>query len=272
LHITFAPAMPPNKKKKKPASNPARGFATVSVPSKPKITESAGVSSAGESSVAISESEKSTPAETQQPQGEENDKSLQSYSPEELERHLEEAELQSLVEKYASKCKNDADRQTSKLETERRLLRPQANLLNLADWLPQEILDQILEMTRREEVEREPFSEGDMHTAKEEELSIRLWTLKETLIKLGFPDCRVKDLLKYIVIYQSGVSTTNKDLGWNIDESLDWLALHCTPDELPSYERTKTQVSKTTETATSWITGKSVIAYFTLRGLISFRR
>ncbi|KAL1967815.1 hypothetical protein VTN77DRAFT_2504 [Rasamsonia byssochlamydoides] len=248
--------MPPNKKKKKPASNPARGFATVSVPSKPKITESAGVSSTGESSVAVSESEKSTlSVETKQPQAEEKDKSLQNYSPEELERHLEEAELQSLVEKYASKCKSDADRQVSKLETERRLLRPQASLLNLTDWLPPEILDRILELTGREDAEREPFSERDMNSAKEEELSIRLWTLKDTLLKLGFPDSRVEELLKYIIIYHSGVPASgNKDVAWNIDESLDWLALHCNPDELPPYEKTKTQPSKTMDTTTSWIT------------------
>lgn len=250
--------MPPNKKKKKPASNPARGFATVSVPSKPKITESAGASSTGESSVAVSESEKSTvSAETKQPQANEKDKSLQDYSPEELERHLEEAELQSLVDKYASKCKSDSDRQVSKLETERRVLRPQANLLNLSDWLPPEILDRILELTGKEDAERDPCPERDMNSAKEEELSVRLWTLKDTLVKLGFPASRVEDLLKYIIVYHSGVSASgNKDVVPNIDESLDWLALHCDPDELPPYERNKTQLSRTTKTTTSWITGK----------------
>jgi ATP-dependent RNA helicase DHX29 len=251
--------MAPNKKKKKPTSNPARGFTTVSVPSRPKVIDSTAVSSAAESSVTPSEGERSPPSvETGQLKAaQENDKSLQSYSPEELEKHLEDAELQSVVERYSSRCKSDASRQVSRLETERRLLRSQSNLLNMGEWIPQEILDQIIRFAQMEDESRDPLPERNMNSAKEEDLSIKLWTLRDTFMKLGFSDSRVEELLKYIVTYRSGLVAGSKpDMTWNIEESLDWLALRCNPEELSSYDKVKTSLSGSADTATSWISGK----------------
>ncbi|GES66169.1 ATP dependent RNA helicase [Aspergillus terreus] len=250
--------MPPNnKKKKKPAANPARGFATVSVPSKPKSADTTAPTSTVESK-SVSESERPTPAEknestteTQQPS------SLQNYSPEELERYLEDAELQLLVEKYASKCKNDAARQASKLETERRVLRQQAVSLSLLEWLPAEVLDTILSLAETEERELSPLSGRDLNGSKkpgsEEDLYMRLWTLKETLLRLGFPAERVEESLKHLLLYFSGnFATSNRDMVCNLDEALDWLAMHCGLDELPSYTQTGAQLRKD-EKNISWI-------------------
>lgn len=254
--------MAPNKKKKKPASNPARGFTTVSVPSKPKVTDSTGAPSAADSTAA-SDAEKPAPATVSQPStsvqtGVQEDPALRDYTPEQLEQHLEEAELQLLVDKYASKCKNDAVRQQAKLETERRLLRSQASPLNLSDWLPSETLDSVLKLVLKEEQELEPSgrdSSATKRSVSEEELCTRLWTLKETLLKLGFPESKVEDSLKHILFYFSGNAPSgSKDVVWNLDESLDWLAMHCEPDELPSYGRNKSQLSRTSEAFPSWIT------------------
>ncbi|KAI9370426.1 P-loop containing nucleoside triphosphate hydrolase protein [Aspergillus egyptiacus] len=248
--------MPPNnKKKKKPASNPARGFATVSVPSKVKPTDSSGPASTVESK-SVSESERPTPAEPQQPAQQPTEAtSLQNYSPEELERHLEDAELQILVEKYAAKCKSDAVRQVGKLETERRVLRQQAVPVNLIEWLPSDVVNSILSLAEAEEQGMSPQPVRDVKRAvAEDELCSKLWVLKETLLKLGFPEKRVEESLKHVLVYFAGnFSVSNRDVVCNLDEALDWLAMHCNPEELPSYFQSMGQQHKDTDKNVSWI-------------------
>lgn len=254
--------MPPNnKKKKKPSANPARGFATVSVPSKPKSTETTAPASTAES-ISVSESERPTPAEKAQPATEapQQSSSLQNYSPEELEKHLEDAELQLLVEKHASKCRNDAARQVTKLETERRVLRQQSATLNLLEWFPSDVLETILSLAEAEEHELSPLPGRDTNGLKksssEEDLYMRLWTLRETLGKLGFPAAKVDESLKHLLLYFSGnFATSNRDMVCNLDEALDWLAMHCQLNELPSYTQTNAQLRKDDKNI-SWISGK----------------
>ncbi|KAF7595064.1 hypothetical protein BBP40_007467 [Aspergillus hancockii] len=254
--------MPPNnKKKKKPTTNPARGFATVSVPSKPKSTNSTAATSTAESK-SVSESDRPTPVEGNRSAAETKAAatSLHNYSPEELEKHLEEAELQLLVEKYASKCKNDAVRHVTKLETERRVLRQQSFSLSLLEWFPAEVLDSILSLAETEECELNPPSGRDSNTLKKsgsgEDLYMRLWTLRETLLKLGFHEGKVEESLKHLLHYYSdNFATANRDTVCNLDEALDWLAMHCDPKELPSYTQTNTQLRKD-EKNISWITDR----------------
>ncbi|KAL2824647.1 P-loop containing nucleoside triphosphate hydrolase protein [Aspergillus cavernicola] len=251
-----------NKKKKKPAANPARGFATVSVPSKVKPTDSSGPASTVDSK-SVSESERPTPAEPQQPaqqpvqQPSGEALSLQSYTPEELEQHLEDAELQILVEKYAAKCKSDAVRQTGKLATERRVLRQQAVPVNLIEWFPSDVVSSILGLAEAEEQVLSPQPVRDVKRAvSEDELCMKLWLLKETLLKLGFPENRIEGALKHVLVYFAGTfSITNRDVVCNLDEALDWLAMHCSPEELPSYTQTSGQLRKDTDKNISWISG-----------------
>ena len=253
--------MAPNRKKKKPAANPARGFATVSVPSRPKVTESPASQSTEDSKVA-SDNNRSAPTEGEQPphEGNEQARSLQQLSPDELERHLEESELQLTVEKYGTKCKNDASRQAGKLETDRRILRQQAFSLNLLEWIPYETLDHILKLAETEEAELGPLLNKTPNgvkrpTVSEEDICVKLWTLKETLLKLGFPEPQVDDSLKHILLHFSwNFANISRDVVWNLDESLDWLAMHCSPDNLPSYTKTNAQIPKDLENTTSMIT------------------
>lgn len=255
--------MPPsNKKKKKPASNPARGFATVSIPSKPKPE-------ATEPPSPVPEKSKTTPENEPQPErtaertvdaaAQQTASSLEDYTPEELEKHLEEAELQILVDKYAAKCKNDAARQAAKLDTERRVFRQQSVTLSLLEWLPTDIQDRILELAGTEEHEYLTASGrtiGTKQTGSEEELYNKLWTLRETLLKLDFPENRVEDALKHVLQYFAGNSTSaGRDVVWNLDEALEWLATHCDKNELPSYTQSNTRQQKDTDTVTSWMTG-----------------
>lgn len=257
--------MPPNnRKKKKPISNPARGFATVSVPSKPKAVASAPESTASTSTV------ESTPLEDAERLKSSGPSNLSiaakdatdthQYTPEELERHLEDAELQILVERFASKCKNDAARQASRLETEQRVTRQQAVPLKTLEWLSPEMVDSVIKFAESEEHDmgrssaREPI--GSRRPESQEDMSIRLWTLKETLLKAGFSEPRVEESLKHAIQYFSTSSRgSNRDSVWNLDECLEWLAMHCSPDELPPYTRTAVQIANDSDRE-SWITGK----------------
>lgn len=256
--------MPPNnKKKRKPASNPARGFATVSVPSKPKPENTDTPSTTTGESKATPQNEPQSAGTEDRPaaaSAPEAAPSLQNYSPEELEKHLEEADLQILVDKYAARCKNDAVRQATKLDTEKRVFRQQSVSLSLLEWLPTEVQAKILELAGTEEHEY-VTSSGRNGNAKqagsEEELYMKLWTLKETLLKLGFPENRTEEALKHILLYFVGnPSSASREVVWNLDESLEWLAMHSDKKELPSYTQTNSRSQKDSDSVTSWMIGK----------------
>lgn len=237
------------KKKKKPAANPARGFATTSIASKPRPESeeqpSKDIHAPQTKPAAVGKA--SPPAKTPsqhppQPQ----------LSPEEFERQLEESELQLLVEKHASRAKRDAQRQRSRLETDRRLLRSQADTVNVPKWLPQEIFDHVLDLieaeTRFAVSSVSPENAGSGKMPPEEEMIIRLWTLRQTLEAVAFPESRVEAALRHIIEIAPHVAPAVKDSIWGLDEALEWLARQCTPDELPSYEIKSKPVVKETPT------------------------
>lgn len=255
--------MPPNnKKKKKPASNPARGFATVSVPSKPKpeVVDTPSASATESKPTPQNESQPASqqdrPVDAGAPQ---TDPSLQNYTPEELEKHLEEAELQILVEKSAAKCRSDAARQATKMDTERRVFRQQSVTLGLLEWLPAEVQDRILELAGSEDHDYLASNGRNVNgkpEGSEEELLIKLWTLQETLLKLGFTEDGVEGALKHILLYfKEAPTSASRDVVWNLDEALEWLAKHSAKKDLPSYTQTNSRPQKDAE-VTSWMIGK----------------
>ncbi|KAJ5946763.1 hypothetical protein N7454_003602 [Penicillium verhagenii] len=252
--------MPPNnKKKKKPASNPARGFATVSIPSKPKPEaietppSTATESKPTPQNETLPTSQEDRPVDAGAPQ---SGPSLQDYTPEELEKHLEEAELQILIEKNAAKCRSDAVRQATKLENERRVFRQQSVTLGLLEWLPADVQDRILELAGSEDHDY-LISNGRNVSGKqecsEEELLVKLWTLQETLLKLGFTNNGVEGALKHIILYfRETPMTASRDAVWNLDEALEWLAKNSPKQDLPSYTQTIARPQKDAE-VTSWM-------------------
>ena len=228
------------KKKKKPASNPARGFATTSTPSKPKA-EAANVA---QDPVPATE----LPATVEIPQdksvpvaGSENGGSTlvkQTLTPEEFEKQLENSELQVLVEKHAQKSKRDALRQQTRLETDRRVLRSQAENLNTRKWLPPELMEEILDLVKGEGRFGQALeSSTNSKQTSEEELTIRLWTLQQALVGAGFVEERVSQALQYVLDISDKIGVGNKDAIWGMDESLDWLSRECPREELPDYEK-----------------------------------
>ncbi|KAH8200147.1 hypothetical protein TruAng_005659 [Truncatella angustata] len=244
------------KKKTKPAGNPARGFATTSVAAKvvarvettddtvaPSLKPTGKPASATDAK-AVGPAAAAATAATDSPT---NAPRKEELSPEEFEKQLEESELQILVEKHAQKVKRDAQRQKSRLETDRRLLRGQAEPINTRKWLPSELMDQILDLIKAEtrfassSLAADSTSPGKL--LPEEDLTVKLWTLQQTLAPAGFPDGRVKSVLQYVLDIAPSIATTAKDSIWGLEEALDWLARECAKDELPDYEqRSKTLI------------------------------
>lgn len=240
--------MAPNKKKKKPASNPARGFATTSTASKPKNDEAKELEG-GVSLDVINAPVLSTAAEdntrTETSSNREPEKALDELTPDELESQLEESSLQILVENHGEKTKKDVHRQVSRLWTERRLLRSQAEHLAVRRWLPPEMMQLITDLLQAQE-EAITYFQATSVTKKsatelsEDDLLIKLWALNRLLPQLGFSEQRTKLALRHllITIKQSGSRNvfSGKESVWGLDECLAWLALDSEPADLPRFD------------------------------------
>lgn len=234
-----------NKKKKtKPTANPARGFATQSVASKPKPENVSEVNSKNASGVATPADKTATPASaSSEVQHAENvpaapEKELHELSPEELEAQLEASELQQFVERFGPKAKKEASRQVARLQTDKRLLRGQSDFLSVKDWLPDEIMQQILDLThadRRQEsnpVKRNKLPLGD-------DLIAKVWQLRQCLLDLAIPLSRVEDVLAHVV---SNPPPDSPSPMWGLEECFEWLALNCEAGELEDYDFVKPKV------------------------------
>ncbi|KAH9223643.1 ATP dependent RNA helicase-like protein [Leptodontidium sp. 2 PMI_412] len=228
------------KKKKKPATNPARGFATTSIASKPKIevAEQETPSTASPEHQANLETEEKDQTASANPKLGPAVASNKNLTAEEFEKQLEDSELQILVEKHAQKSKRDALRQKTRLETDRRVLRSQAESLNTRKWLPPELMEEILDLVGGEGRfgGQSNDSSSNAKQTSEEELTIRLWTLQQALVGAGFIEEKVVRAIRHVLDISDKIGAGNKDAIWGMEESLEWLARECTRDELPDYE------------------------------------
>jgi ATP-dependent RNA helicase DHX29 len=232
------------KKAKKPAANPARGFATTSIPASKVRVE---LEENAEEPTGAGDTKTPTATDATATNGQNGagapgaDKTPEkALSPEEFEKQLEESELQLLVEKYAPKVKRDAQRLRTRLETDRRVLRGQSETINSKKWLPAELMDQIIDLIQAESrFAASTFNSengSSNKTFQEEDLTIKLWTLQQTLVAAGFPETKIKPVLQFVLDIAPNVSVSNRESVWGLDESLEWLARECEREELPDYE------------------------------------
>lgn len=230
--------MAPGKKKKKPAANPARGFATVSVPSKIKPDDAEEIVSNDRQSSDVqpfpsNTSSKALQDGSQTRQSSQETKDIANMSPVELEAHLEDAELQSLVTGSASRCKSEAVRQASRLEVERRQLRDYAHRLSPHRWLDDELVEEVISLHTAE-------IEGVQRTAVtniqslNDRLLLNVWTLKQVLDRLHFS--AVNDALKHIIKLELTGELQPTESIWGLANALEWYALRIEPAKLPDYE------------------------------------
>ncbi|KAJ4992583.1 helicase associated domain-containing protein [Stagonosporopsis vannaccii] len=234
-------------KKKKPAGNPARGFATTSVASKPKAEKekSAVDAAAQESEPTPSKDSSSIPqAATAAVRQVEPPKHQVTQTPEELEAQLERDELQLLVEKHAAKVRRESRRQVTKFETDRRVLRAQSDHMTVHEWIPNEILDVIISLAQTESNDsnrRQGQQQSLLKVMSEEDAMSKLWTLDLTLHDLGFSSEQTEPVLRWLCSDAGGVDATSAV--WGLQESLEWLALDQCEGHSFSYEDSRPRSS-----------------------------
>jgi ATP-dependent RNA helicase DHX29 len=233
-------------KKKKPAGNPARGFATTSIASKPKpekvvadVKSEDGVQTPSKGSPAVTAP---APANQNAPQAD-APKPPVEQTPEELEAQLERDELQLLVEKHASKVRREVNRNVTRFQTDRRVLRGQSHQMTVHEWLPREILDAIVSLAQAEsnDSNRRQGHQPLLKTLTEEDAMTKLWTLDLTLRDLGFSDDHIQPVLRWICANASSIDTSPGV--WGLQESLEWLALDQCDGHSFSYEEPTTKRS-----------------------------
>lgn len=214
-------------KKKKPASNPARGFATTSVASKAKPV--------------VEEPPPEEPVvEALAPAAQDSE----AWKPPTAEEEAEES-LRSIVEKHGVKVRKESARIIAKFETEKRTLR-NSNMcyplkldrilgIDSARYAGTSADDTtlgetILQMARQEmtaELEKKPKIEE-----VEDKMLVQTWTLHRVLLGLGFKKERVEESVKMVLSREGRV---DRDVEMLLDEVMEWMALFCEPDEIPRY-------------------------------------
>lgn len=222
-------------KKKKAAANPARGFATTSVASKPK-QEKAADADVRDSSKAVAPSPETT---LQTSSHVEASGAATGPTPEDLEAQLERDELQLLVEKYASKARRESGRHVSKLRIDQRVLRPQAQPATTHNWLSMRVLNAIISLAQTEsnDSNRKQGQQSLLKTLSEEDAISKLWTLDLTLRGLGFSHDYIQSVLRWLCANAATADSTASI--WGFQEAFEWLALdHCEGFHFP-YEEQK---------------------------------
>ena len=220
-------------KKKKPAGNPARGFATTSVASKarpeqPLVAKTGPTPPDKDVAVEAKATAQATPS-TQPPRPE------VQQTPEELEAQLEHDELQLLVEKHASKVRRESHRQISKCQTDRRVLRSQSENMTVHDWLPQEVMDSIIALAQAEsnDSNRRQGQQSFLKILSEDDALSKLWMLDQSLRDMGFSSSHIESVLRWLCANAAGVD--NNAGVWGLAEALEWLALDHSDDYSLSY-------------------------------------
>ena len=245
--------MAPKKKKTKPVANRARGFATTSIPSKGRPDETCDGHEAGsdakDEGLEFGVKETAVREPDKQPGSQDTTVNLHQLSPEGLEQQLEQSELQILIDKHGSRTRQNSSRTASKVLTDKRLLRGQATFLSTRDWLPNELIDEVMCVIEEEGHDmREPYDRRykSVSTA-EEDCIIKLWSLRETLLQLGFNLTEVEAALNHLV--KDAYVTDSEAQFWGLSQALEHLSIQCDAQTLPSYSQDFPQPSGVSRTS-----------------------
>lgn len=236
------------RKKKKPSANPARGFATVSLPSKAKETagsdddtkpsrsQRSPADRSANSTGSVEHPELEINAEIQKP--------IADMTAEELEEHLEVSEMRNLIEQHASRVKSEALRQAVKLKNERRQLRQQADQASVYG-LSNPLIDSILRDSLQTQAARlQGTSVNYPSELEESELLQKLWLLQEVLRHLKVK--MVDEILSHVLsVYHNCGFEASPTSVWGLQEALHWIAGSDSADEDLPYD--SAQNSKTIE-------------------------
>lgn len=235
------------KKKKKQVANPARGFATVSVPSKPKeaaLTSDEQDDSSEQNPLAnhasmLLDEITTTRSDALNAHPEESKETLK-MTPDEFANHLEQAELENLVDEYATRIKDDASRQVTRMNTEKRYLREQAERATVLG-LTEQLWDRVSEYESFTSIaELVQDSPGVKFVEIEDvDFLVKIWALHEVVLQLHMPS--IEDVLSHVLLFwkQTGHYISSDYLP-GLTETLLWYACKFPSCELPSYEMSRT--------------------------------
>ena len=230
-------------KKKKPAANPARGFATTSVASKPKPEKPEDASSVEPSGVNTPSTKAGTPATKKNKSSDtkkDAERELHELSPEELEAQLEASELQQFVEQYAGKVRKESSRHVSRLQTDKRLLRGQSEYMSVRDWLPKELMQQVVEYATQGN-NNESSGATKRTLPKGDDLVSKVWQLRLCLTGLEITHERVDDAVAQVLSNPPADDASGQP--WGLPEALDWLSWNCNNDEMNDYDYEKPKIT-----------------------------
>lgn len=240
--------MAAGKKKKKPAVNLARGFAITSTPSKPKSQNTIDDQSAPDPTGNKDEKNSPVVAPVDVTSNKQSEKLVPELNPDQLEKQLEDSDLLLLVEKYGESVKKSVFRQVSKLRTERRLLRAQADHLRTRSWLPFDLIELVIDrLTTLEKGKgescREPGWQPHPLDLIPDDVLIKVWSLHQLLPQLGFSDFQRENALRELLQReQAGIvphESGGKDYTWGLSYCLDWFARSADSGEAQSYDESK---------------------------------
>lgn len=156
-------------------------------------------------------------------------------TPEQLEIHLEEAELVGFLEKHSVRCLTEATRQTTRLQTEQRQLRSQSYRLSTYGWLTDETIDQVFVMHDKSPQQSAQGVSAGQRTTIDEKTTADLWTLRRVLEALKFP--LIEEALSHIAeLAVRGNLAINTDLLPGLVEAFQWYARRTDADGLPDYD------------------------------------
>ena len=236
--------MAPKKKTKKPAANPARGFATTSTASKSKAVKQDEPSPADPPLAEKAANDQTIQLPVSDQAASIGRRDVSELTPDELEAQLEEDDLQNMLDSSREKSQRDVRRLVSRLKTERRLIRNSSERLELQKWLPEDMRESAMKLVAKSLLRKEVVTSRDqadrLLQISEDEIAIKVWTLKRALHELGFMADRshlaIIELLENPDLFISAQTKSTKEGIWGLEECTEWLAFQCEPEELPGYD------------------------------------
>jgi len=229
------------KKKNKVAYNPARGFATTSVPSKTKTP----------APVPESTREKEIDALVVAEPSEQGSGKADGISHIPNEEEMEEHRLKALVDKLGHRARRETQRIVAKVEVEKRTIRSICYPLKVNKLLEFDFVrysnqpkttsgveelgvgDRILALAKEEFTRM--YQGNESECKRGEALLLNAWILQKTFVSMGFPKEKVEEGLQALTDHGSTALDKEKGLDGALEEMFDWLALNCEIEELPGF-------------------------------------
>ena len=216
--------MPANKKKKKAATDPARGFATTSITSKPRVEKS----DEPTPDTSNATSQEATAAATPAPRPNVDTANVTTSK--------DEPELKDLSPD-AAKVRRDATRQVTRLETEKRLLRGQSEPLSTTSWIPYELVQRILDMLETSTAENfSSLPKSSKPAPSGEGLLVNIWVLQLVLQELKLPEATINGAIQRVLSSSGQSADDGSGSIWGLGTVLEWLAINCSDEAFAEYD------------------------------------